>query len=220
MWKVEEQFPPVVAMRIKWANTCKVLSTVYNTRVSAWHFKFLVAESSSSRDIHPEYTYCQVDGSAITETTRSGIRLLKVTIYEGPFSRKPWVTYITAWVTCFSLPAPQFLVVCFKLVNKGWICETLDTQPSMLMKARSPGLLYLSLSPCNLAKWPLRCAVYSRTWSNNSYSSKFPAGVSWWLIGKESAHQCRRHGFDSWSGKIPHASEQLSPCITTTAPAL
>ena len=161
MWKVEEQFPPVVAMRIKSANTCKVLSTVYNTRVSAWHFKFLVAESSSSRDIHPEYTYCQLDGLAITQTTRSGIRLVKVTIYEGPFSRKPWVTYITAWVTCFSLPAPQFLVVCFKLVNKEWICETLDTQPSMLMKARSPGLLYLSLSPCNLAKWPLRCAVYT-----------------------------------------------------------
>ena len=27
------------------------------------------------------------------------------------------------------------------------------------------------------------------------------------------------HGFDTWSGKIPHAAEQLSPCITTTEPA-
>ena len=25
----------------------------------------------------------------------------------------------------------------------------------------------------------------------------------WWLIGKESTCQCRRHGFDPWSGKIP-----------------
>ena len=28
------------------------------------------------------------------------------------------------------------------------------------------------------------------------------------------------HGFESWSGKIPHAAEQLSPCATTTEPAL
>ena len=28
------------------------------------------------------------------------------------------------------------------------------------------------------------------------------------------------HGFDPWSGKIPHATEQLSPGATTTEPAL
>ena len=26
----------------------------------------------------------------------------------------------------------------------------------------------------------------------------------------------RSHGFEPWSGKIPHAAEQLSPCATTT----
>ena len=35
-------------------------------------------------------------------------------------------------------------------------------------------------------------------------------GFPWWLSGKESTCQCRRQGFDSWSGKIPHATEQLS----------
>ena len=35
-------------------------------------------------------------------------------------------------------------------------------------------------------------------------------GLPWWLSSKESAFQCRRHGFDLWSGKIPHAVEQLS----------
>ena len=34
-------------------------------------------------------------------------------------------------------------------------------------------------------------------------------GSPWWLI-KESTCQCRRHGFYSWSGKIPDA-QQLSP---------
>ena len=41
-------------------------------------------------------------------------------------------------------------------------------------------------------------------------------GFSWWLSGKESACQCRRHRFNPCSGKIPCASEQLSPCTTTT----
>ena len=27
----------------------------------------------------------------------------------------------------------------------------------------------------------------------------------------ESACQCRGHGFEPWSGKIPHAAEQLDP---------
>ena len=39
-----------------------------------------------------------------------------------------------------------------------------------------------------------------------------------WLSGGESASQCRGHGFDPWSEKIPHAAEQLSPCATTTEP--
>lgn len=38
--------------------------------------------------------------------------------------------------------------------------------------------------------------------------------------GKESACPCRRHGFDPWSWKIPHDSEQLGPCATTTEPLL
>ena len=37
----------------------------------------------------------------------------------------------------------------------------------------------------------------------------------WWLSGKEFACQCRKHRFDPCSGKILHAVEQLSHCITT-----
>ena len=48
----------------------------------------------------------------------------------------------------------------------------------------------------------------------------FPEGRAWWLSTKESACQCRRHGFNSWSGKIPHAPEQLGSCATTTEPVL
>ena len=38
--------------------------------------------------------------------------------------------------------------------------------------------------------------------------------VAQWL--KESTCQCRGHGFEPWSGKTPHATEQLSPRATTT----
>ena len=40
-------------------------------------------------------------------------------------------------------------------------------------------------------------------------------GRPWRLSGKESACRCRRQGFDPWSGKIPYAAGQLSPCTTT-----
>ena len=45
-------------------------------------------------------------------------------------------------------------------------------------------------------------------------------GLPWWRGGWESACQCRRHGFEPWSGKIPHAAEQLGPWATTTEPQL
>ena len=45
-------------------------------------------------------------------------------------------------------------------------------------------------------------------------------GLPWWLSGKESACQCRRHSYDPWSRKIPHAAEQLSLWAITTEPVL
>ena len=47
-------------------------------------------------------------------------------------------------------------------------------------------------------------------------SSRLP----WWLSGNESASQSRRHGCHPWSGKMPHAKEQLSQCDTTIEPVL
>ena len=42
------------------------------------------------------------------------------------------------------------------------------------------------------------------------------SGLSCWLSGKESACQCRRHGFDPGSGKILHTTQQLSLCASAT----
>ena len=44
-------------------------------------------------------------------------------------------------------------------------------------------------------------------------------GLPWWYRGWESTYQRKGHEFDLWSGEIPHASEKLNPCSTTTEPA-
>ena len=55
-----------------------------------------------------------------------------------------------------------------------------------------------------------------RTFENKRETEE---GLPWWRSGWESACQCRGHGFELWSGKIPHAAEQLGPWATTTEPA-
>ena len=45
-------------------------------------------------------------------------------------------------------------------------------------------------------------------------------GLPWWLSARDSACQCRRHGFDPWSRKIPLAVEQLIPFAITTESVL
>ena len=55
--------------------------------------------------------------------------------------------------------------------------------------------------------------------SGHSFPNTIP-GLPWWRSGEESSCQCRGHRFEPWSGKIPHAVEQLSPCAATTEPML
>ena len=57
-------------------------------------------------------------------------------------------------------------------------------------------------------KWEKEAGVKEAKW-----------GLPWWCSGWESACQCRGHGFEPWSGRIPHATEHLGPWATTTEPA-
>ena len=54
-------------------------------------------------------------------------------------------------------------------------------------------------------------------WQHNY--SKMYLGLPWWRSGWESACQCRAHGFEPWSGRIPHAAERLGPWATIAEPA-
>ena len=44
-------------------------------------------------------------------------------------------------------------------------------------------------------------------------------GLPWWRSGWESACQCGGHGFETWSGRIPHAAEPLGLWATIAEPA-
>ena len=55
----------------------------------------------------------------------------------------------------------------------------------------------------------LSCSKCCMSWG-------FPGGS----VVKESACQCRRHRFDPWPGKIPHATEQPHTCSNSWACAL
>ena len=45
-------------------------------------------------------------------------------------------------------------------------------------------------------------------------------GLPWWLSGKASACQCRRHGFNPWSGKTLTWSWATKPMCQTVKPVL
>ena len=75
-----------------------------------------------------------------------------------------------------------------------------------------------SSPPANTAVTGQFCCSFARVNIFHLKSNKrdFPSGA----VVKESVCQCRGHGFEPRSGKIPHATEQRSPCATTTEPAV
>ena len=91
----------------------------------------------------------------------------------------------------------------------------------------SPSDLFLKLL---WEMWWSRFVLSSEFWNSKSSPQsnqneslslwlKSGYGLPWWRSGWESACQCRGHGFEPWSGKIPQAAEQLGPWATTTEPA-
>ena len=70
----------------------------------------------------------------------------------------------------------------------------------------------------NYRQWICVCVHVSMLVRETLNKNNNP-GLPWWHSDWESTCQCRGHGFEPWSGKIPHV-EQLSSWATTTEPAL
>ena len=95
---------------------------------------------------------------------------------------------------------------CLHLTIQG---SPLYIQPTDISKS-IPAQMNLSLSFLQPPKRCSFCHVFTLI--------KIYHGLPWWHSGWESACQCRGHGFEPWSGKIPHTAEQLGPWATITEP--
>ena len=67
---------------------------------------------------------------------------------------------------------------------------------------------------------PINCPQIHSLTPHFCHYIKCHSWASLRLRDEESACQCRKHESDHWSGKIPHAVEQLNPCAAITEPVL
>ena len=91
------------------------------------------------------------------------------------------------------------------LLQRGWVATLAHGQ---VWICHSYSELCSALLSPPKKQWPQERHILSLS------LSFLMQGLPWGLSGKESSCQCRRHGFYPWSGKIPHTTEQLSPCAT------
>ena len=70
-----------------------------------------------------------------------------------------------------------------------------------------------------LSVLPFQFFYKSKIFSKNKNLFLKNSGLPWWRSGWESACQCGGHGFEPWSGRIPHAAERLGPWATIAEPA-
>ena len=90
---------------------------------------------------------------------------------------------------------------------------------AFLLISIAPWQSWLDHVGIDTRKLPLPMWRRNWWWKLDIYSRMRKKGLPWWCSGWESACQCRGHGFEPWSGKIPHAAEQLGPWATIAEPA-
>ena len=113
-----------------------------------------------------------------------------------------------------------------------WSCNLiLGTYLEKAINSKNIGIpifitaLFTTAKTWKQPKCPLTDEWIKKTWNIYIYNGillshkkEWSNGLPWWLGGKESTCQCRRHWFHPWSKRIPHAMEQLRLCATTTEP--
>ena len=117
-----------------------------------------------------------------------------------------FISWARLFPQCFFFIYPNYLLgnstcvflKCLKL-------NVLNTKLLLL-----PMETYFSMDLLSLSKWYVILP--------DCCNKNLIAGLPWWRSGWESACQCRGHGFEPWSGRIPHAVERLGPWATATEP--
>ena len=125
----------------------------------------------------------------------------------------PW--WFRRWRIHLQCRRPRF---CPWVGKIPWRREWLPTPAFLPGDSHGQGSL-VGYSPCSHQswtglKWPGTAQQMALT------IRKRTGGLPWWLSGKQFACQCRKHGFNPWSGKIPHISGLLSLCSRAQEPQL
>ena len=85
----------------------------------------------------------------------------------------------------------KLILIQKNIQSKSYILKSLEVAPlSMIMLPT--GYICKFSSASHFSSQSLTFLIY-----------KTGIGLPWWLSGKESTCQCRRHGFDPWVRKIP-----------------
>ena len=126
--------------------------------------------------------------------------------------------YLSKWWDIYHVWFPD--CVWFRQwINMSSLLMTINRychSPSSWGMSVLPKLIYSQdISNQNLSRYV--CGIWQAI--SKIYKMLKVLGLPWWHSGWESACQCRGHGFEPWSGKIPHAAEQLGPWATIAEPA-
>ena len=130
-----------------------------------------------------------------------------------------WASLVAQWYrTC--LPMQDMWVQ--SLVQKELLEKEMAIHSSTLawriLKTEEPGGLQSMGSQRVRYNWLTKQLPCISSYSKKSLL-KSAVGLPSWLSGEESACQFRRHRFDPWPERTPHAMEQPSPCAATTKSA-
>ena len=110
----------------------------------------------------------------------------------------------------FSLHFSQVNALDFlRIVRVLFIIRFLPKIHGMILQLNKVNLLYIYIFHSYIL-----CSLLRSYQVNKTRFQETSLVIQW----KESAYQCREHGFYPWSGKIQHAVEQLSPRATTNEP--
>ena len=119
---------------------------------------------------------------------------------------------------CWRLASTERCTVCTH--QSPWESEASDACSKMVLSQ------LFSLKPSDSADRDAKLPgpschfTQSRFIKKTNKQTNIFLGLPWWLSGGEFTCQRRRHGYDPWSRRIPHATEQRSPSATTIEPVL
>ena len=118
----------------------------------------------------------------------------------------------------------HFLLQCMKVKSGSEVAQSCPTL-SDPMDCSLPGSSVHGIFQARVLEWG---AIAFSILCTSSFQlmfrpTQFPCVLKdkhlrlpWWFSGKESTYQCKEHGSDPWSGKIPDAVGRLSLCTMIT----